>query len=322
MRGTPDKYGVFSSIAQVLSDADIEMRPREFALLVAGAGVAFGALAAVFTIALDAPGLAGAVFLSAFLLSEAAAYILVIYLGYARLKAIEELLPDFLSLMASNIRSGLTPDRAMLMSARKEFGPLSKVVDKAAKEAMTGTPIDKALLEMTESARSEIFTKSIRLIVEGIRSGGELHELLENTSLDMRRFSYLRKEVASTVLVYELFMFSASAFGAPVLYGVTNFLLAVMSSLRSKMSFDPSALGNSMMVGSNDIQLDPAAVYVFSLLAISTTVLFSCLASGIITKGKPIAGAKYFPPLIIIAFIVFFGTMSILQLLFSKVFRF
>lgn len=316
--------GLQDMIPNMLANADIDMRAHEFTfkLIVAsgaaglvggtGAGLAgAGPEMALFA----ACAAAGGVFF--------AAYVAVIYMGYQRLRMIEEVLPDFLSLMASNIRAGLTPDRAMLLSARKEFGPLAKVVDRAAKECITGAPVDEALWGMTEQIRSEMFSKSIRLVVEGIRSGGELHDLLDNTSLDMRRFAYLRKEVASTVMVYELFIFAASAFGAPLLYGVANFLLGIITTLRSKMQFDlPSGVAGSMPFQPSDTPLDAGAIFWFSILAIMTTVLFGCLASGIITKGREIDGARYFPPLVVVAYIVFFGSMGLLQLVFSKVFHF
>lgn len=314
---------LFAFLAPPLGDADLEMTPAEFASKASLAGIAFALLCAAAAYAAGASGVILLAAICAFLSVWVVAYILVLYIGYVRLRTIEELLPEFLSLMASNIRSGLTPDRAMMVSARKEFGPLTKMIEKAAKDVITGKPLDIALSDMVKLARSEAFSKSMKLIVEGIRSGGELEGLLENASLDMRRFAYLRKEVASTVLVYELFMFSASAFGAPMLYGVTNFLLGVVSSLRSKMNFDPGALASSsMLVGSGTTQLDPGSVFIFSLVAIFVTVLFGCMAAGIITKGREIEGMKYVPPLLLIAYGIFFASISALQILFSKMFHF
>src|SRR3972149_6044709 len=40
-----------------------------------------------------------------------------------RVKFVEEVLPAALQLMAANMRSGLAPDRALLMAARPEVGP-------------------------------------------------------------------------------------------------------------------------------------------------------------------------------------------------------
>ena len=44
----------------------------------------------------------------------------------AKAKFVEKMLPDALQLMASNMRSGITSDKALLMAARPEFGPLSE----------------------------------------------------------------------------------------------------------------------------------------------------------------------------------------------------
>ena len=101
-----------------------------------------------------------------------------------RVAVIEELLPDFLSIMSSNIRSGLTYDRALLLSARKEFGPLSKEVDRAAKEVISGKTLPDALMGMTTRVRSESFAKTMRLIVEGVRSGGKLADFAGGAAID------------------------------------------------------------------------------------------------------------------------------------------
>src|SRR6185503_20106776 len=70
--------------------------------------------------------------------------------SYANIKKMEEAFPDFLQLMSSNLRAGMTTDRALLMAARKEFYPLDLEILKLGKELMTGRKIEDALYEMGE----------------------------------------------------------------------------------------------------------------------------------------------------------------------------
>jgi len=237
-----------------------------------------------------------------FLAFEASVYGLLVVTSAKRIAAIEESLPDFLSMMASHIRSGLTYDRALLMSARKEFGPLSKEINRAARETMTGTPLADAMLGMTGRIRSETFTKTMKLIVEGYSSGGNLAELMENTSLDMRRFGSTRKEIAATVLVYRLFMFSAACIGAPLLYAVATFLIKIISQTKAKMninSFDASQAGLPLLGGASS--LSPETVFWFSIIAIAIGAFFSALAAGVISKGKESEGMPYVPLLLAVS---------------------
>ncbi len=59
--------------------------------------------------------------LGIFIISELVVYGSLLVISNSKTANIEEILPEFLTLMSGNIRSGLTPDRALLLSARKEF---------------------------------------------------------------------------------------------------------------------------------------------------------------------------------------------------------
>lgn len=230
-----------------------------------------------------------------------------------RIKKIEDLLPDFLALMASNIKSGLTPDRAFLLSARKEFGPLAEEIDIAAKETIAGTSFADAFMNMTHRIDSEMFAKTVRLIVEGVNSGGNLGNLLEDTSLDLRRFKSIRKDVSATVLVYELFIFAAVGFGGPLLYSVAYFLIDMVSKIRSNLHINTDISAQMpMMHGTTALNL--GSVFIFAIAAIGVTVFFGALTAGSIVNGKESDGIKYIPILGIVAYAVFFIGLAFLNM--------
>src|SRR3989442_12692962 len=74
---------------------------------------------------------------------------------------IEKVFPDALQLMSANIRSGLTPDRALLLAARPEFGALETEIKRAAKEALTGKPLEEAMMEIPKRMGSKIVVRTI-----------------------------------------------------------------------------------------------------------------------------------------------------------------
>ncbi|MBU0907056.1 MAG: hypothetical protein KKE05_02760, partial [Nanoarchaeota archaeon] len=61
------------------------------------------------------------------------------------IKKMEEVFPDFISLMSSNLRAGMTVDRALVLSARKEFAPLDAEIMKVGKDILTAREINVAL---------------------------------------------------------------------------------------------------------------------------------------------------------------------------------
>src|SRR3989338_6809383 len=61
-------------------------------------------------------------------------YLLLDIKTYKRRQEIEDVLPDFLQLTASNIRAGMIIDKAMWYAVRPRFGILAREIEMAAKE--------------------------------------------------------------------------------------------------------------------------------------------------------------------------------------------
>ena len=62
-----------------------------------------------------------------------------------RLKKMESSFPDFIQLVSSNLRAGMTIDKALLLSSRKEFAPLDEEILHLGKDLVTGKEIFTAL---------------------------------------------------------------------------------------------------------------------------------------------------------------------------------
>ncbi len=242
------------------------------------------------------------VFVSVFVLMHG----LLILAVERRSKFIERILPDALQLMAANIKSGFIPSRAMLLSARKEFGPLSDAIKKAGKEMMTGKPLQESLEEIPKSVRSGILETTIGLIVKGVRSGGQLVSLFEETALDMRRRESISKEVKANILMYGMFIGFAGAVGAPVLYALSSFLVTTIGGMGAMIDIPEGASTGLPMVGFGGLEITPDFLFMFSIAAILITTVFGGLIMGIIDSGKEKAGIKYIPMLTIVALVVFF----------------
>lgn len=307
-------------LRKLLINCDRDVNAREFLvsmlLFGAGFGIGFGLIMLNY-----APqyALAGAV--GVFALFEIVVYASLILAAAKRVGEIEDLLPDFLTMMASNIRSGLTPERALLFSARKEFGPLAKEIDKAAKSTIVaGTPFSEAMMGMTQRVQSEMFAKTMRLIVEGMRSGGDLADLLEKTSYDIRKSAALRKEVAATVLTYKLFMLAAAGMGAPVLYAVSSFMVGMIMDMKEKIHIGSSDASQVLPMFTSTTSVSPELVFWFSVMAIGVTSVFGSLTSGVITNGKESSGFKYVPLILAISMLIFIVGKMMLEVILSEFF--
>ena len=249
-----------------------------------------------------------------------AVYLALFLSAQRRIALLESELPEFLSVMASHIRSGQTYDRALLLSSRKEFGPLAEEMERVAKETLSGTPLSESLSSLSRRVPSPAFSRTINLIVKGINSGGKLAELLEATSLDIRRFGSIRKEVAATVLVYQLFSFAATCIGAPLLYAITVFLVRIFAEARSRVGFGQFSEPPSYLPFFQGAAVSPEVTFAFALAALFITCLFGSFAAGVIAKGKESDGLPYLPVILGVSYGVFFTITIILQTMLSGFF--
>lgn len=222
---------------------------------------------------------------------------------YRRIKKMEEVFSDFLQLMSSNLRAGITIDRSMLLSVREEFDPLDKEINKTGREIATGKSMETALLNMTKRIGSEKIHKTILLIISGMRAGGNLATLLEQTGRNMRGMDFIEKKAASNVLMYVIFIFVAVAVGAPALFALSTILIQTLSTLLAGI---PQVESVAIPFTLSKISVSVNFINYFALTFIIVIDVLASLVLGLVSKGEEKEGVKYFIPILIISLVVFF----------------
>jgi pilus assembly protein TadC len=272
---------------QMVMHSNIKVNPNKLLGFMLLAGIAIG-IAAGFGInevfkAVPIPVGAIAVFIAI----EVLFYFYIVLSIDSKAKFVENVLPDALQLMSSNIRAGLTTDKALLMAARPEFGPLAEEIRRVGKETMTGSSLADALTKMNLRIKSDNLAKTLDLIVNSIKSGGKLADLLDQTSTDIRDQQIVQKEITASVLMYAIFVFIAIGLGAPLLFAMSSFLVTILTTLGAEIG------------GQSTEEIAGAPVSMTSI-SISSEFLGS-LVIGLILKGNARDGLKYAPVLIILS---------------------
>jgi archaeal flagellar protein FlaJ len=221
----------------------------------------------------------------------------------ARIKKMEDLFPDFLQLMSSNLRAGITVDRSMLLSAREEFDPLNKEILETGRDITTGKDIQRALLDMSKRINSEKINKTILLILSGIRAGGDLATLLEQTAVNTRERSFVEKRAASNVLMYVIFIFIAVSMGAPALFALSNLLVEILTTLLAGL---PAVEVSNAPFTLSTLSISTQFVFYFSIAFIVCLDILAALVLGLVSKGEERDGFKYLIPLLLISLGIFF----------------
>ncbi|MFH1500831.1 MAG: type II secretion system F family protein [archaeon] len=232
----------------------------------------------------------------------------------ARIKKMENIFPDVIQLMASNLRAGMTVDRAFLLSARPEFAPLDLEIGKTGREITTGKDMGTAMLSMSKRIGSEKIHKTIMLIISGLKAGGNISTLLEETANNMREKEFIEKKAASSIVMYVIFIFFASAIGAPVLFGLSSILVQVIIEVIGSLPEMTTSVATSIKTPFTFSSLDISISFViwFSVIFLIITNILSSLVIGLVNKGSEKEGLRYLLPLIALSLAIFFTIRTVL----------
>ena len=258
-------------------------------------------------------------FIASLILTIVFVYLWLILTADNKGKFIEDVLPDALQLMSSNLRAGLTTDRSLLLSARPEFGPLQDEINLVGKEITVGKDIGDALMGITQRVKSTKLARTIELIVSGIKSGGELASLLSETAEDLRNQQLVQKKIRSSVNMYIIFIFVAAGIASPVLFGLSSYLAEVITTTIGEVSL-PDVSTTNIPVHFTSISISIPFIIKFSIASLITTAFLGSFILGLISQGKEKEGVKFILPLVLLSVSLFFVSRYLIKSMLTGLF--
>ncbi len=235
---------------------------------------------------------------------------------------LEAVLPDFLILVSSNIKAGMTLDQAMWYAAKPEFGLLSDEVKSVIKGAFSGESLEDALDHLGKRFDSKVFTRTLLLMKQATATGGELTDILERTAEDVRDTIIMKKEISASLVMYEIFVLFAAVVGTPFLFAVAARLIEVFERISVQV---PSGVGAGMGMpgfltgvtfGQSVVITSTEFIY-FTIPIIFVTALISSFIISVIRTGSRIQGMKYFPFVLGLSYLVYWGVTEFLSAYFA-----
>lgn len=230
---------------------------------------------------------------------------------------IEEVLPDYLQLAASNIKAGMTIDRALWYAVRPRFGVLAKEVEVVAKETMAGKDLKEALKDMSDKYDAPVLKRAISLLIEGIEAGGEIGELLIRISSNIKETKIMKQEMAANVTTYVIFITFASIVAAPILFSLSGVLIQVIHNLGSVMDTSSTAsTGFALSFKGSGVSYEDFRTFV--IITLSITSFFSAAITATIKTGSIKSGIKYIPIYISSSVLLYLLAQSLMNLALSS----
>jgi len=241
-----------------------------------------------------------------------------------RRKRLEEVLPDYLTIVASNIKAGMTLDQAMWYSAKPEFGVLSSEIKSVVKEAFSGQSLEDSLDSLAERFDSRTFRRTINLVKQANATGGEMTDVLESTADDVRNSIIMKKEIAASLIMYEFFVLFAAAIGTPFLFAVTTKVIETFGRIYSQsgslgLSQAPSSFGPLSAISIGGPVISSSDFFWFSIPTLFVTALVSSFIISVIGSGTRSSGMKYFPALLGASLLFYWLFISLMDSLFASI---
>ncbi len=149
------------------------------------------------------------------MMMSAAPYIIWKYIRVNKIKGMEDQFPNFLRDLVEAKKSGMTLPEALRDVSQNEYGELNTEVDKMNKQLSWGMSFDEVMIGFKERVdESNLMKRSIYIIMEAKRSGGNIISAMETVASDVTtimelekdRKSEMSKHAAVMYIIYFMFM--------------------------------------------------------------------------------------------------------------------
>lgn len=231
---------------------------------------------------------------------------------YKRTKLLEDMLPDYLALVSTNLKGGMNFEKSLWAAIKPEFGILAKEIGIVSKRVATGNDVSESLQEFSDKYNSPILRRSIDLIKGEIVSGGTITGVIDSLVSDLKKTKALKAEMTASTLTYMIFMAAIIIVIMPALFALSKQLLIIILRFGERLSTGFQTATTSMFKFSV-ANIDPYHFQVFSIGAIGIIAVFSSMIVSIIEKGDIKGGLKYIPLFLIGAMVMYFIFSVILE---------
>lgn len=219
------------------------------------------------------------------------------YMRFRRIRKIDERFPDFVRDMAESRRAGMTFTKAIMYSAKGNYGVLTPEIQKIARQISWGSSVDNALSAFAKRVNTKLIRRTVSLIIEASRSGGNVADVLDAASTDARELKLIEAERRASMLSYVAVIY--------VGMGVFLMILVILtkSLIPSMINEGASSLGDVATNSGGGITRE-AITEVFYFGA-----LIQCMGMGLVTgvfeDGNIVAGIKHVFIMLLVSWLIF-----------------
>jgi flagellar protein FlaJ len=219
---------------------------------------------------------------------------------------IEKNFSDSLKQMADTLKAGDTYESALREVVESDYGRLSEEMGLALRRLEDGENLDTALSGFAQRIDSRLVKRTITIILDSIKTGASLAEILDEIAEDVRDFQRLKEDRKSNTTMQFMFMVAAGGFIAPLIFGEINAVVNNFSRISAQaMTADKIAAA--------------AQTSNFIILLIQLYIIVEVVGSGtmmaLIREGKINKSIIYIPLLLLVAFIMYYASSIVVKMM-------
>ena len=238
------------------------------------------------------------------------------YLKFKRRLAVEEVLPEFLRLVAANHRAGLPLDMSLWKANKPRFGILCEEINEVARKTYGSGNLIRPLESFGTKYDSALLRRVVSNLVEGIKTGADISALLDDISNNVTTIKNTRKDLASEVENYMLFITIAVLIISPLMFGLTYKMTGLIEAVKNTLA-ESLGGGQEMSLPQTPLNLESASqdfryyFEVFVYLMIATNSIVSVLLMSFVKYGNVKQELKRIPVFYIVGLTVYLISRTI-----------
>ncbi|MEM0492594.1 MAG: type II secretion system F family protein [Candidatus Thermoplasmatota archaeon] len=202
-----------------------------------------------------------------------------------RIKKIDNIFPDFVRDLAESRRAGMTFTKAVLFAAKGNYGILTPEIERIAQQVSWGTNVNDALEDFARRVPTKLIRRTVSLIIEASKSGGNVADVLDAASRDAREIKLLESERKTSMISYVVVIYVGMfVFLAIVLILCTSFIPAMIGK--------EGAAGMQGIMGGSSLANKEEVLFIFQLACL-VQAFGSAMVAGVFEDGHFSSASKH-----------------------------
>ncbi len=219
----------------------------------------------------------------------------------------EEMFLEFTRNLVESVRTGTPISKSIVNMKKRHFGVLSKNIEKLANQIALGIPLKAALEIFARDINNDTVTRTIILIGQAEKAGGNIGEILESVAKAVSMADKLKKErkaAISSLIVQGYIIFLVFMV---IVIVMQFYIVPMISGIADVGSLGLGGVTTGSGIGAEDV----SKAFLYLLIVQG---LFSGLIIGKLSEGDIKSGIKHSFALTVMSFLI----STIANVLFNK----